>query len=280
MKQGTEITEQSRNTEDPYELRLMSLLKDLVTEKGHRGAARALGVDHRTVAASMAGDRLSRRIRGALEFVVLTGADPETVKHRERIEVLEKRMASLEAAEKAGHAELSRSLEDGISGLREDYAQAIQLIEKRLAALESGQKGMGTSNENAKAIEKPPVKPPARRFPEIVTLEPEPGEEQVYGDAKPLIVEWRRVRSEFLAGGGTMKKAQAEERLRELEIELIGEYEMTLPPATHPWDQLQKRDELQRRVRAMEESQSEWGRLQLMQWLRRFLTFGLWRTLV
>ena len=43
MKQGVETSEQSRNTEDPYELRLMSLLQDLVKEKGRRGAARVLG---------------------------------------------------------------------------------------------------------------------------------------------------------------------------------------------------------------------------------------------
>ncbi len=280
MKQGAEIMEQRRNTEDQYELRLMSLLQDLVKEKGRRGAARALGVDHRTVAASIEGDRLSRRVRGALEFALLTGADPETAKHRERIEALEKRMASLEAAVKAGHAELRRALEDGIAGLREDYAQAIRLIEKRLAALESVQEARGRSEATSNVPKRPPVKPAWRQYSELVTLEPEPGEEQIYGAALPLIVEWRHVRSGFLAGGGAMQKAQAEARLRELEIALIDEYGMTLPPATHPWDQIQKRDELQRRVKAMEESQSEWGRLQLMQRLRRFLTFGLWRTFV
>ncbi len=280
MKQGVETSEQSRNTEDPYELRLMSLLQDLVKEKGRRGAARVLGVDHRTVAASIEGGKLSRRVRGALEFALLTGADPETAKHRERIEALEKRMASLEAAAKAGHAELRRALEEGIAGLREDHSQAIGLIEKRLAALETRSEAQVTSKETVDVEDKPAVWPSGRIYRELVTLAPEPGEEQIYGKATPLIVEWRRVRSAFLAGGGAMKKEQAEERLRELEIELIGEYEMTLPPATHPWDQFQKRDELQRRVRAMEESQSEWGRLQLMQWLRRFLTFGLWRTSV
>ena len=280
MKQGLETSEQSRNTEDPYELRLMSLLQDLVKEKGRRGAARVLGVDHRTVAASIEGGKLSRRVRGALEFALLTGADPETAKHRERIEALEKRMASLEAAEKVGHTELRRALEDGIAGLREDYAQAIRQIEERLAVLESRPASQITSKETVDVADKPAVWPSRRVYRELVTLESEPGEEQIYGEATPLIVEWRHVRSEFLADGGTMKKTQAEARLRELEIALIDEYGMTLPPATHPWDQFQKRDELQRRVKAMEESQSEWGRLQLMQWLRRVLTFGLWRTFV
>ena len=280
MKQGVETSEQSRNTEDPYELRLMSLLQDLVKEKGRRGAAKALGVDHRTVAASIEEGRLSKRVRGALEFALLTGADPETARHKGRIEALEKRMASLEAAVNAGHAELRRALEDGIAGLREDYAQAIGLIEKRLAVLETRSEAQVTSKETVDVADKPALRPSRRVYRELVTLEPEPGEEQVYGAALPLIVEWRHVRSGFLAGGGAMKKAQAEARLRELEIALIDEYGMTLPPATHPWDQFQKRDELQRRVKAMEESQLEWGRLQLMQRLLRFLTFGLWRPFV
>ena len=232
------------------------------------------------MAASIEGGRLSRRVRGALEFALLTGADPETAKHREHIEALEKRMASLEAAVKAGNAELRRALEDGIAGLREDHSQAIGLIEKRLAVLESGQEAWGISEATSKVPKTPAVKPAWRQYRDLVTIEPEPGEEQIYGDALPLIVEWRHVRSAFLTGGGTMKKAQAEARLRELEIALIDEYGMTLPPATHPWDQFQKRDELQRRVKSMEESQSEWGRLQLMQWLRRLLTFGLWQTFV
>ncbi len=280
MKQGVETSEQSRNTEDPYELRLMSLLQDLVKEKGRRGAARALGVDHRTVAASIEGGKLSRRVRGALEFALLTGADPEAARQRERVNALEEGMVSLEERAEAGHAELRRVVEKGIAGLREDFSQAIRQIEERLAALETRSEAQVTSKDTVDVADKLAVWPSGRVYRELVTLEPEPGEEQIYGDATPLIVEWRRVRSGFLAGGGAMKKAQAEARLRELEIALIDEYGMTLPPATHPWDQIQKRDELQRRVTAMEESQSEWGRLQLMQWLRRFLTFGLWQTFV
>ena len=55
----------------------------------------------------------------------------------------------------------------------------------------------------------------------MVTAEPEPGEEQVYQDATPLIVEWRRVSAEYMNVGDALSRAVAEERLRELEIELI-----------------------------------------------------------
>ena len=65
---------------------------------------------------------------------------------------------------------------------------------------------------------------------------PEPGEERVYGDPTPLIVEWRRPSAEYMNAGDTLSRAIAEERLRELEIELIDDRKLTLPPFTYPWD--------------------------------------------
>ena len=84
---------------------------------------------------------------------------------------------------------------------------------------------------------------------EVVTAEPEPGEEQVYGDATPLIVEWRRVSDEYMNAGDTLSKVIAEERLREMEIELIEDRKLTLPPSTYPWDGFDRRNQLWRRKR-------------------------------
>ena len=277
MRQGVEITEQSRNTEDPYELRLMSLLQDLVKEKGRRGAARALGVDHRTVAASMEEGRLSKRVRGALEFALLTGADPEAARQRERVKALEERMVSLEERAEAGHAELRRVVEDGIAGLREDYSQAMRLIEKRLAALESSQEGPGTSKETAKVTEKPIAKPAWRQYRDLVTLEPEPREGQIYGDATPLIVEWRQVMTEFRGAKTKLRKVVAEERLLELEIEMIDKHGLTLPHRTYPWNSSERRNEVRRKQQVLEEVRVDRARAQLRLWLRRVFTLGLWR---
>ena len=277
MKQGVETSEQSRNTEDPYELRLMSLLQDLVKEKGRRGAARALGVDHRTVAASMEEGRLSKRVRGALEFALLTGADPEAARQRERVKVLEERMVSLEERAEAGHAELRRVVEDGIAELREDYSQAMRLIEKRLAALESSQEGPGISKETAKVTEKPIAKPAWRQYRDLVTLEPEPGEEQIYGDATPLIVEWRKTMAEFLEAKTQLSKAIAQECKLQLEIEMIDKHELTLPPNTYPWDLSARRNEMRIKQQVLREVRVERALAQLRRWLRRVFTLGLWR---
>ena len=277
MKQGEEIRANSLNTEGPYELRLMSLLQELVDEKGRRGAARALGVDHRTVTASIESGKLSKRVRGALEFALLTGVDPEGARLRERIESLEKRLAELEEAAKAGQAELRRVLEEGIAGLQEDHSQAMRLFEKRLAVLESRPEAHGTKNGVKDATEKPPVRPAWRQYRDIVTMEREPGEEQVYGDVTSLIVEWRKVRAEFFAAKTKLSRAIGEERLLELEIELIDKYGLTLPPRTYPLGQSERRDTVLRKQRVLREVRVDRTWAVLRRWLRRVLTLGLWR---
>ena len=105
-----------------------------------------------------------------------------------------------------------------------------------------------------------------------MTLEPEPGEEQVYGDATTVIVEWRRVRAEFTEAGGRLGRAVAEERMRELEIAMIEEHGLTLPPAAYPWDGFDRRSELWSRRQALERVRVERARAQLWRWLRRVLT--------
>ena len=50
---------------DAYELRLTALLHQLVSKRGHKGAARVLGLDHRTVSTSVR-EGMSRRVRDAL----------------------------------------------------------------------------------------------------------------------------------------------------------------------------------------------------------------------
>ena len=70
-----------------------------------------------------------------------------------------------------------------------------------------------------------------------MTPEAEPDEDLVYGDATPVIVEWRRVRAEFfktLKTGTTLDRTVVHEPMLEMEITLVGEHELTLPPASFP----------------------------------------------
>ena len=108
-----------------------------------------------------------------------------------------------------------------------------------------------------------------RPYPQLVTQEAEPDEDLVYGNATPVIVEWRRVRGEFLGAGDRLSKAIAEERMRELEIEMIGKRDLRLPPATYPWDWSDGRDEVWRRRRSLEEARVKRNRALLHRRLRR-----------
>ena len=65
--------------------------------------------------------------------------------------------------------------------------------------------------------------------------------------------------------------------MRELEIEMIEEHGLTLPPATYPWDGFDRRNELWSRRQTLERVRVGRARAQLRQSLRRVLTLGLWR---
>ncbi len=67
MKTTGHGIEDSKDVENMYHMRLMTLLQELVRERGYRGAARAQEIDQRTVAESTRTGRLSRRMREALE---------------------------------------------------------------------------------------------------------------------------------------------------------------------------------------------------------------------
>ena len=125
-------------------------------------------------------------------------------------------------------------------------------------------------------LEQPAVTSPRRAYPQLVTLEPGAGEELVYGEATPLIAEWRRVRVEHVEGKDRVTRATAWQRMRELELALIGEHELTLPPATYPWDRLDRRDELRRRQQSLADARAERRQALFWLWLRRVVTLGLW----
>ena len=154
--------------------------------------------------------------------------------------------------------------------------QALRQVERRLARLEAGRGAQGAP-EATGAVKKPTARPPSRKYPELVTAEPEPGEEQVYGNAAPLIVEWRRVRSDFTDAGDRLSKLMAEERMLELEIEMIGEHELTLPPVKYPWDGFDRRHEVWDRTQELSRVRVKRNRALLRRWLRRVLTLGLWK---
>ena len=99
----------------------------------------------------------------------------------------------------------------------------------------------------------------------------------MYGEAAPVIVEWRRVRAEFLKTRTTLDRTEVQEPMLELELAIAGEHELTLPPASFPWDEFDRRDKVWELTQDLKRVRAERNRALLRRWLRRVLTFGLWR---
>ena len=269
--------DESRSLENLRHMRLMALLRDMIDAESGEKAAQALGVSYRTVSRTIESGRLTGRMSAVLERHLLLGGGSAAAQQQKSIKALEERVGELEEGLGSGLEDLRGVIEKGIEGLREEYAQGLRQLERRLAKVEDGRGTQDSADETRDAVEKTAVKPAWRPYRDLVTLEPEPGEEQVYGDATPLIVEWRKVRAEFLDAGDGLSRAIAEERMLELEIELIGGHELTLPPRTYPWDGSDRRDEVWRRTQALERARVERSRAQIRRWIRRVLTLERWR---
>ena len=63
----------------------------------------------------------------------------------------------------------------------------------------------------------------------------------------------------------------------ELEIALIEDHDLTLPPATSPMHPSEKSSYLDWRRRALEDLRQERVRREVLSKVRRVLTFGLWK---
>ncbi len=172
-------------------------------------------------------------------------------------------------------------------------------LERRVAALEQGGDGgrpaglvgasaratsMASTASTGSTSSRPrTTAAPLRRYPdypELVTVEAGAEEERFYGAAMEVVTEWRlaRLRREQLATatGTTLERLRADERLLELELALVGEHGLTLPPADRPWDGIRRQSELRLLDQAIARVRRDRRRAQLVHWSLRLLTLGLW----
>ena len=216
--------------EDLYELRLTALLHQFVRRQGHKGAARELGVNPRTVAASVK-QGMSRRVREALERM-LVDRDGEA---RDRLEDEMEGVKVEVAGVRDRMAVLESELREGLQALGEQQAQGLRRLERRLAQAEAGKGGGGAASPEAATSPAPGAGSPSRRrYPELVTTEPAADDEEVYGDAWPLVDEWRRLWDGHPARGKGLAWVSRRQRILELEVAMLEDHGLTLPPETEP----------------------------------------------
>ena len=226
------------------ELRLMALLRDLVGDVGQGEAADVLGIDRKTVWRSLGAGRLTPRLADALERLLLAGGGSAAARQREQVDALERR----------------------IDELKNEMRRALAQVETR-----QGAQGV---DEAPGPVRQPPVRGASRRkYPELATREPA-DDEAAFGPAWPLIVEWRGLKDSHPNQGKGLSWLVAEERLMEVEVALLEEHGLTLPPETQPLRGLERGSQLNWRKAALYDTRRARAKREL---LRRVLSLGLWR---
>ena len=111
-----------------------------------------------------------------------------------------------------------------------------------------------------------------REYPDLATREPADDDEEIFGDAFPLIVEWRGLKDSHPNEGRGLSWLAAQERLLAVELALLEERGMTLPPEKQPLRGLDRSGQISWRRTALYDTRRAWKKAEFL----RKVTFGLW----
>ena len=275
MKTTEHGIDDSRDVANVYHLRLMTLLQELVRDKGYHGAARVLEIDQKTITESARTGVLTRRVRQALERALQEGVGSAAARQRERNDRLEERLQRLEQDHEALGKEARRRLaavEGQVGGLRSKDGEGAGLAG-------TGKEDSGGSKVQVAGGESnPPWRPPPRgEYPDLATLEPADDDEQVFGDAWPLLVEWRELKRSHPNEGRGPAWLKDQQRLLELELALLEEHGMTLPPEQRPLRGFARSGQISWRRTALNDTRKARAKRELWLRVRRWFTPGRWR---
>ena len=273
MRSREPVFEQSRSVQDMHHMRLMALLNELVNDKGVMKATQLLGVDYKTLTASMERGRLSRRMRSVLEKALLEGEGSPAAEQRERNDVLEGRLEKVEGRVEAVEKDLGK----GLSTVRGDVKALRDEHGRRLTRLEPGRTGEGDADASSAAGEPKGKTRLRREFPDLVTREPDDDDEEVFGEAWSLIVEWRELKETHPNEGRGLEWLATRERLLTVELALLEEHGMTLPPETFPLRGFAREGQTSWRHTALYDTRRARRRAELVRRALRLLSCGLWR---
>ena len=194
---------------------------------------------------------------------------------------LEDRLGDLEGLVQEQGEEMRagrRAAEDAIRELREEQARALRKLDRALAQLNSDQGGDGNDAPPKMAGAGPQAKGTAklrREYPELVTMEPD-DDEEVFGDAWALIQEWRELKETHPNEGKSLAWLESEERFLAVDLALLEEHGMTLPPARFPLRGFDRDGQTGWRRKALDDTRKALRRRMLLAWARRVLSLGRW----
>ncbi len=249
--------DKSKSIEDLHHLRLTALLDELVRDKGVTRAARELDVNYRTLTAALEGGNLSRRMRGALEKALLEGGGSPAAQQRGRNDALTGRLEQVEGRVEEMGQDVGKGLaavQGEVESLRNDYTRDLQRVESLLDKV-AGVGGAAGPPTPANPVGRPTARPRLRRdFPDLVTLDPAEDDEQVFGEAWPLIREWRELKESHPNRGKGLGWLGQEERFLAVELALLEEHGLTLPPETYLLKGLDRGAQVNWRRKALEDT--------------------------
>ena len=276
MENRGPVFEKSNSVENVYNLRLTALLRELVRDGGFKGAAQALDIDQRTVARSFRSGVLSRRVRTALERGLQEGEGSAAAVQRERNDGLEERLKDVEGNGETLGKGLA-AVRGDVKALRDEQAQGFRQVERRLTQVEGQGEDQGASAEAPAGGPAKRRTAPWREYPDLVTREPAEGDEEVFGKAWPLIAEWRELKEAHPNRGGGPEWLRSEECLLVMELTLLEEHDMTLPPEKQPLRDFARNGQINWRRTALSDTRRALRRWELLLRVGRFVTFGRWR---
>ena len=254
-------------------LRLSGFLRDLVRQEGKMEAAELLGVNHKTLTRAEESGEITRRMGDALELLLRKADDAEVARLGERMTTLE-----------AGMEALAKELRDGLDGLRAAVAGGEpEAVGRDQPQAQDGERGGGAALVSDRPA--PPVaglrpkKPFTERRldPEVVAEEAADDDPEVYGEAWPLVDEWRERRAGHPHQGRSLSWLTTEERLLTLELAMLEEHGLTLPPETQPLRGFGRKGQTSWRWKALADTRVALRKRKLLRWVRRILALGLWR---
>ena len=272
MKTTGHGIDDSRDVANVYHLRLMTLLQELVRDKGHHGTARVLELDQKTVAESARTGVLTRRVRQALERALQEDVGSAAARQRERNDRLEERLEQLEQDHDALGKEARRRLaavEGEVAGLRRNGAQGAGQPGAGPAQADSGR----SRAEGTGAGTNPPSRRLRRReYPDLATLTPAPDDEEVFGESWSLVKEWRELKNSHPNEGRGLAWQKDEERLLELELALLEQHGLTLPPEERPLRGFARSGQISWRRTALDDTRKALARREFWLRVKRWLT--------
>ena len=278
MKTTGHGIDDSRDVANVYHLRLMTLLQELVRDKGHYGASRVLELDQKMVAESARTGVLTRRVRQALERALQEGVGSAAARQRERNDRLEERLQVLEQDHDALGKEARRRLA-AVEGRSQACGETVLRVRVN-PGLDLPRQTPASQRRRGPAPERIPSErpPPRREYPDLATLEPAPDdEEKVFGDAWPLIFEWRELKGAHPNEGRGLAWLKDEQRLLVLELALLEEHGLTLPPEQRPLRGFARSGQISWRRTALNDTRKSLARRELWLAVKRWLTPGNWR---